>query len=98
MTENILDEDVFPIMGWAGPNDSMIRPDVMRGMADGGFTVSHSRVSGGVEDVLHALDVASEVGVRLLLAHRIWHVGDDYVFDADRQTQVSRLVDLVKNH
>lgn len=76
----------------------MIRPDVMRGMADGGFTVSHSRVSGGVEDVLHALDVASEVGVRLLLAHRIWHVGDDYVFDADRQTQVSRLVDLVKNH
>ena len=98
MTENILNEDLFPITGWSGPGDAMIRPDVMRGMADAGFTVSHSRVSGGLDDVVHALDVAADSGVRLLLVHHTWHVGDDYVFDADRQVQVAALVDAVKNH
>jgi len=98
MTENILDEELFPIMGWAGPGDAMIRADVMCGMAEAGFTVSHSRVSGVLDDVLRALNAAADSGVRLLLAHQTWHVGDDYIFDADRQMQVAALVDAVKDH
>lgn len=64
MADEILNEDVFPIVGWAGPGDAMIRADVMHGMADAGFTVSHSQVSGDLDDVVHALDVAAESGVR----------------------------------
>ena len=30
--------------------------------------------------------------------HQTWHVGDDYVFDADRQAQVAGLVDAIKDH
>lgn len=98
MIESILNDDTFPIVGWAGPGDEMIRSDVMRGMAEAGFTVSHSRVSGDLDDVLRALDVAAESGVRLLLVHQTWHVGDDYVFAADRRAQVAALVDAIKDH
>ncbi|TFG73731.1 MAG: hypothetical protein E4H27_00245 [Anaerolineales bacterium] len=98
MADEILNEDVFPIVGWAGPGDTMIRADVMHGMADAGFTVSHSQVSGDLDDVVYALDVAAESGVRLLLVHQSWHVGDDYVFDADRQVLVTILVDAIKDH
>ena len=30
----VLDDGVFPIVGWAGPGGDLIRPDVMQGMAE----------------------------------------------------------------
>jgi hypothetical protein len=88
----------FPIVGWAGPSDGMIRPEVMRGMAEAGFTVSHSSVSGGAEAIGRALDVAAEAGVPLLLAHATWHVGDDFVLDDARRREIESLIRSVRGH
>ncbi len=40
----------------------------MAGMAEAGFTVSHSWVTGGLPEIVRALDVAAASGVRLLLS------------------------------
>jgi len=98
MAKNVLDESIFPIVGWAGPSDDMIRPDVMAGMAEAGFTVSHSRVNGDLDAVRRALDIAAESGVRLLLAHESWFVGDADVFTEARLAAVGEMVDAVKDH
>ena len=53
----------------------MIRPDVMRGMADAGFTVSHSSVTGGADAVLpvgieeHDLAAGADEEVRAVRQH-----------------------------
>lgn len=97
----ILQDGPFPIVGWAGPGGDMLRPDVMRGMAAGGFTVSHSAVGDGTDDprpVLRALDIAAEAGMRLLLVHPLWHVGDDFVFDDDRRRRMRTLIEAVRDH
>jgi len=73
MAQHILDEDAFPIVGWAGPGGEMIREDVMAGMAEAGFTVSHSGAGGDLKAVKRALDVAADAGVRLLLVHPSYH-------------------------
>ncbi|HHE73086.1 MAG TPA: hypothetical protein ENL34_12480, partial [Chloroflexi bacterium] len=98
MAKNVLDESIFPIVGWAGPSDDMIRPDVMARMAEAGFTVSHSRVNGDLDAVRRALDIAAESGVRLLLAHESWFVGDADVFTEARLAAVGEMVDAVKDH
>ena len=98
MTKSVLDDGVFPIMGWAGPSEGMIREDVMRGMAQAGFTVSHSSVSGGLDEVKRALDVAAACGVRLLLIHSAWHVGDDFRFDDERRALIRGLVEAIRDH
>lgn len=95
---NVLEEPTFPIVGWAGPGDDLIRPDIMAGMAEAGFTVSHSSVRGDVDAVIRALDVAADSGVRLQLAHAAWHVGDRDRFDDRRLGEVAALVDAVKDH
>ena len=92
----VLDDAVFPIVGWAGPSGDMIRPDVMAGMAEAGFTVSHSSLRGDVDEVLRALDVAAESGLRLQLQHPIWHVGDTEVFDDDRLHDVAEMAQVVR--
>ncbi len=94
----ILDDGSFPILGWAGPSDGMIRDDVMRGMAQAGFTVSHSSVSGGLDEIRRALDVAAGSGVRLLLIHTAWHVGDEYALDGERRSQIRALVEAIRDH
>ena len=58
MKEHVLDEDLFPIVGWAGPGGDMIRDDIMAGMAEAGFTVSHSSLHPTEEGVTRALDMA----------------------------------------
>jgi hypothetical protein len=98
MAACILHEDIFPIVGWAGPSGEMIRPDVMCDMAEAGFTVSHSRVSGGTDEVLRALDIAAESRMRLLLVHPLWHVGDDDRWDAARSEAAAQLIDPIKDH
>ena len=98
MDNSVLDEPTYPIVGWAGPGDEMIRPEVMGGMADAGFTVSHSWVHGEVRDVLRALDVAAEAKVRLLLCHPTVHVGDTDIFNDARLTKVSALVTAIREH
>jgi len=98
MAEHILDEDVFPIVGWAGPSGGMVREDVMAGMAEAGFTVSHSGVGGDPKDVRRALDVAADAGVRLLLIHPCYHVGDDYELTEARRGQIVEVVKAVQDH
>jgi len=98
MTATVLEDGVFPIMGWAGPSNEMIREDVMRGMAEAGFTVSHSGVSGGVDDLRRALDVAASAGIRLLVVHSAWHVGDDFQFDDERRALIRSLVEAIRDH
>ncbi|MCL5996456.1 MAG: hypothetical protein M1546_10450, partial [Chloroflexi bacterium] len=97
-THTILDDDRFPIVGWAGPSGDMIRPDVMRGMAEAGFTVSHSWVQGDANELRRLLDIAAESGIKLLLVHPAWHVGDDFTLDEERKQQVRELVEAVRGH
>ncbi|MCJ7737258.1 MAG: hypothetical protein MUQ10_08100 [Anaerolineae bacterium] len=98
MTNHALDSATFPILGWSGPSDAMIRPDVMSGMAEAGFTISHSRVNGDVADIRQALDVAAKSDVRLLLVHEAWHAGDRDRFDSRRFGRIGALIDAIKDH
>lgn len=97
-TDHILQEEVFPIVGWAGPGGDMIRDDVMAGMAEAGFTVSHSSAGADPEAVQRALDVAANAGVRLLLTHPIYHVGDDFELTAQRRTEITAVVEAIRDH
>ncbi len=94
----ILDDDRFPIMGWAGPSGDMIRPDVMLGMSAAGFTVSHSWVTGDAAEVIKALDIAAAANIKLLLVHPLWHVGDDYKLDDERKAQVQSIIESIREH
>ncbi len=94
----ILNESRFPIVGWAGPSGDVLRPDVMSGMTEAGFTVSHSSVAGDAHAVSRALDIAATAGIRLLLVHPAWHVSDDYRLDDARKDEVRTLVNAVKDH
>ncbi|MFH1566550.1 MAG: hypothetical protein ABIL09_01020, partial [Gemmatimonadota bacterium] len=98
MARHILDEDVFPIVGWAGPGNEMIREDVMAGMSEAGFTVSHSSAGSDLKAVQRALDVAAAAGVRLLLVHPAYHVGDDYELTAARREEIETLVKAIGEH
>ncbi|MFC1452005.1 hypothetical protein ACFLSJ_01520 [Verrucomicrobiota bacterium] len=98
MADHILEEDVFPIVGWAGPGGEMIRDEVMAGMAEAGFTVSHSRPGKSIDEVLRALDVAAAHGVRLLLVHPAYHVENDFKLTANRKKQIKRIVETVRDH
>ena len=98
MAEHILDEDVFPIVGWAGPGGDMIREDVMAGMAEAGFTVSQSGAGSDLKTVKKALDVAADAGVRLLLVHPSYHVGDEYELTDERRAEITELVSAVQDH
>lgn len=98
MAEHVLEEEIFPILGWAGPGGDMIREDVMGGMAEAGFTVSHSAPEPQLENVVRALDVAHGAGVRLLLMHPSYHVGDEYELTGERRQSISELVKRVQDH
>jgi len=97
-SHTVLDEDVFPIVGWAGPSGEMIRDEIMAGMAEAGFTVSHSSAGDELDAVLRALDVAHGNGVRLLLNHPVWHVGDEFILDEGRKQAIREVVQRVKDH
>jgi hypothetical protein len=91
-------KSTFPIVGWGGPSGAMIRPEILRGMAEAGFTVSHSWVTGDASAVARVLDVAAEAGMPLLLAHAAWHVADDFVLDDARRRDIEWLVRSVRGH
>ena len=42
----VLDDDVFPIVGWAGLSGDRITPETMRDMRKAGFTVNHGNLNG----------------------------------------------------
>ncbi len=92
----VLDEDIFPIVGWAGPGGAMIRPDVMQGMRDAGFTISHSSPSPG--ERLRALDIAHEAGMRLLLCDPAYFVGDDFQLTQAKRDEIAAVVAEVRDH
>ncbi|MFC1526243.1 hypothetical protein ACFL6X_05460 [Candidatus Latescibacterota bacterium] len=98
MADHILEEGAFPIVGWAGPGGEMIREEVMAGMAEAGFTVSHSGAGSELAAVRRALDVAADAGVRLLLVHPSYHVGDEYELTEERRQQIAELVAAVGEH
>ncbi len=98
MADHILEEGVFPIVGWAGPGGDMIRDDVMAGMAEAGFTVSHSSPHPTERDVKKALDVAHKNGLKLILVHPAYHVGDDFKLTQKRKSEIRRIVENVREH
>ena len=88
MADSILEEDIFPIVGWAGPGGDMIRDDVMAGMSEAGFTVSHSSPHSSEKDVSKALDIAHKNGVKLILVHPEYHVGDDFRLNQNSKKKI----------
>ena len=94
---SVLEQETFPIVGWAGLSGEMIRPETMRDMAEAGFTVNHTWARED-DDLVAQLDVAAEAGVRLLLCHPAWHVWDDYKLTAKRKRQIRDIVARVKDH
>ncbi|MFA6108895.1 MAG: hypothetical protein WDA75_09000 [Candidatus Latescibacterota bacterium] len=98
MSDGVLQDGIFPIVGWAGPGGEMIRDEVMAGMAEAGFTVSHSAPAPDLEAVKRALDVAQAHGVRLLLVHPAWHVGDDFALTEAHRQEIVALVRQVREH
>lgn len=93
----VLDEPEIPIVGWAGPSGDMIRDDVMRGMAESGFTISHSSTS--TEEAEAALDIAHRNGVRLILSLPDTHVGNnEFLLDEGRKRRLKELVARIKDH
>lgn len=93
---SVLDDPVIPILGWPGPSGEMLRDDVMKGMADAGFNLSLS--SARSENLIQALDIAYRNGIRLVLQHRAYHVGDDYVLTEERKQEIRNIVMQVKDH
>ena len=92
----VLDEELFPIVGWAGLSGDMIRPDTMRDMRKAGFTVN----MGGdpKRDPREVLDIAHQAGLRMILCDPVLHVEDDLDLNATRRSAVEALVNKVKDH
>jgi len=97
------DLDDIPIAGWLGPAGEMIRPDVMRDMAAAGFNVSISSVE--EDDLVRALGVASEAGVRLIirtkgldLGRKTLEEGCGYQLTQEERERIRRIVLKVHKH
>ena len=96
---NVLLDDVFPIVAWCHPCPVKIGDRLMSDMAKAGFTVSIlTTVDADIKEVLHALDVAQDNGVRLLLIHSSWLVRDGSVLDEARKRDIEKAVLRVKDH
>ena len=76
-TQSIFTDGVFPIMGWSGPADGMIRGRLIlrKSMAEAGFTVSHSTIS-WQRNRFQRPGYCRRSGIRLLVVHRDWDVSD----------------------
>ena len=100
----VLDEDAtIPIVGWGGPSGDMIRPEVMRDMAEAGFTVSVSQPD--PERMVAALDTAAAAGVRLILQAPGLDLGRmepergrGYALPDGQKAAIRELVIRVKDH
>lgn len=92
----VLDEELFPIVGWAGLSGDMIRRDTMLDMRKAGFTVN----MGGDRhrDPVEVLDIAQQCGMRMILEHPVLHVEDDFQLTEERQAAVETLVRRIKDH
>lgn len=97
-SSSILDEPVFPIVGWAGPNGPQINDRVMEGMHQAGFTVSYSNAGETLAEVRRALDVAHAQGVRLLLQHSSYHAVQGHRLDKPARRQIEKLVAAIGDH
>jgi hypothetical protein len=96
MLPSVLDEDVFPIVGWAGVSGDMVRPDTMCAMAEAGFTINHN--IGGQGDPVALLDVAQEAGMRMLLAHPAYHVTGAFELTPEKKREIEDVVGRVRDH
>ena len=85
MAKRILNEEIFPIVGWAGPGGDMIRDDIIAGIAEAGFTISHSSPHPTEDAVRKALDIAHKNGVRLLLGPPCLPCGECQAHPASRK-------------
>jgi len=92
----VLDEDMFPIVGWAGPSGDMIRLEIMRDMRKAGFTVNFG--DAGSRDPIEVLDVVHQAGMRMIFNHPLLHVADDLVLTDERHSAVEALVRRIKDH
>lgn len=101
MARHVLDEDFFPIVGWAGPGYSSISDDLMAGMAEAGFNISLDNWGGhtsSVKEMVKALDMASRNRMKLILPHHAYHVANDYKFTASRKKEIRDLIKGVQDH
>ena len=92
----VLDEEMFPIVGWAGLSGDMIRPDTMRDMRKAGFTVNHG--DAGARDSIEILDITHQAGMRMIFNHPALHVDDDLVLTDERRKAIETLVRRIKDH
>jgi hypothetical protein len=95
---SVLDKNTIPILGWAGPCNEMINDKVMSGMAEAGFTISHSSAGTKIKDILHALDVAHNNNIRLMLRHPAWHINDNFTLNETRKEEIKEMVLAVRDH
>lgn len=93
-----LDEDLFPIVGWAGLSGEMIRSDTLRDMAQAGFTVNHNLPTRSDPDPVDMLDLAREAGMRMLLAHPAYHVTAGFKLTAKKRREIESVVNRMKDH
>lgn len=92
----VLDEDMFPIVGWSGPSGDMIQPGIMRDMRKAGFTVNHG--DAGKRDPIEILDITHQAGMRMIFNHPTLHVTDDTVLNDERRAAIETLVRRIKDH
>lgn len=98
MTTHVLERDPFPIMAWPGPGGKMIRDDTFAALAEAGFTVSYSTPRPQPEAVRQALDLAERHGLKLLLGHPSYCVGNDYVLSGEHKREIREFVESFSGH
>lgn len=92
----VLDQEAFPIVGWAGLSGPMLREKTLRDMRAAGFTVN---MGGDDErDPVQLLDIAHKAGMQLLFQHKCLHVSDGQKLDDARRAEIRKLVRRIKDH
>ena len=96
LNATVLDDDVFPIVGWAGLSGDMITPETMRDMRKAGFTVNHGNLKG--RDPVEVLDIAHAAGMRMIVCADVLHVDDGLVVTDERRQAIESLVRRIQDH
>jgi hypothetical protein len=100
----ILDDDsTIPIVAWIGPSGDLIRPNVMRDMAEAGFNINLVEFSGN--SFGNALDVAQDAGMRLLVRHPAFDLGRmtpeqgrDFTLSTQQKKNIRSVVKALQTH
>ncbi len=100
----MLDDDpTIPILAWIWPSADVIRPDVMKAMAEAGFNISLADFTGDAFG--NALDIAHDAGMRLLVRHPAFDLGRmtpekgrDYTLTTAQKSRIRAMVKKLHKH